>query len=95
MGHHQGPPRPSPAPARTSLGKLRVSASGIPEPRAASVEFEMLYNLLSELQAPGEKGHTLGPLDALESAFLSSFSPHGEGPAPVLQRRRTEAQGDS
>ena len=52
-------------------GKQRGLAAGIPEPRAACAEFEMLHNLFSERQAPGEEGHALGLLEALESALLS------------------------
>lgn len=60
-----------------SLGMLRVSDAGIPEPRAASVEFELLHSLLSELQAPGEKGHTLGRLVPSNLLFSLHSPPWG------------------
>ena len=68
---------PPPQHLHESSGKHRGSAAGIPEPRAACAEFEMLHNLLSERQAPGEEGHALGLLEALESALLSSLPPRG------------------
>lgn len=72
---------------------LGLPAAGTESPGAAPVELEVLLSFLSDLQAwGGGKGHTLGQAGGPRICF-SLDSTHGEGPAPILQRRKTEFQG--